>query len=42
MNLRRAARSTVPRTGGLSRWDILGPALLATAFALSTALVFLA
>ncbi|MBE7619492.1 hypothetical protein K6L44_08735 [Gluconacetobacter entanii] len=40
MYLHRTVRGTVPRTRGLGRWDILGPALLATAFALSTALIF--
>ena len=42
MYLRRTVYGGVPRTRGLSRWDIIGPALLAVAFALSTALIFLA
>lgn len=41
MYLRQTAYNNIPRLRGPSRWDIVGPTLLAVAFALSTALIFL-
>ncbi|MBV1833444.1 hypothetical protein KUA02_05220 [Komagataeibacter pomaceti] len=38
----RPVRTDMFRRGNLNRWDIIGPAMLAAAFALSTALIFLA
>ncbi|KPH86714.1 hypothetical protein GLUCOINTEAF2_0200632 [Komagataeibacter intermedius AF2] len=39
--LRRQRLAGIPRTGWMGRWDIAGPALIAAAFALSTAMIFL-
>ncbi|WP_265001351.1 hypothetical protein ACM0P6_01865 [Komagataeibacter sucrofermentans] len=39
-HLRRAFHTGTDNAGYTSRWDIMGPALLAIAFALSTAMIF--
>ncbi|ARW15639.1 hypothetical protein [Komagataeibacter europaeus] len=41
IHLRRQRLAGTAPTGRLSRWDIAGPALIAAAFALSTAMIFL-
>ncbi|WP_275100998.1 hypothetical protein [Komagataeibacter xylinus] len=41
LHLRRAFQTGTDNLGYASRWDIMGPALLAIAFALSTAMIFL-
>ncbi|WP_264986362.1 hypothetical protein [Komagataeibacter swingsii] len=41
IHLRRQRLAGTPRTGRLEGWDIAGPALIAAAFAISTALIFL-
>ncbi|MGS0646850.1 hypothetical protein ACU81Q_04365 [Komagataeibacter melomenusus] len=40
LHLRRAFHAGTGNSGYASRWDIMGPALLAIAFALSTAMIF--
>lgn len=40
MYSRRQRNTGTSQAGRLDRWDIIGPALLATAFAISTALIF--
>ncbi|CAM2813855.1 hypothetical protein [Komagataeibacter xylinus] len=40
LHLRRAFHTGTDNPGHASWWDIMGPALLAIAFALSTAMIF--
>ncbi|MFT8711423.1 hypothetical protein [Komagataeibacter rhaeticus] len=39
--MRRTAHAGTYRTGKPESWDIMGPAMIAAAFAVATALIFL-